>query len=163
DSQNVAYAIGTRLIKSIYPLLLPQRGYIAFGPPRVVVTPKLAIGYNNVNSEFLQARDIKEEGVYVHTVNPNSCFPTLQAKDFLLALAYKEEKTAAAAAVAVKLDNMGRVTVPGRGKVYLKEFLHIIPYGAVITATVIRDKTVLSIRGSFVTSTAYIVPFIYPL
>ncbi len=94
-SQNVGYAIGSRVILGIYGSLiepLKTFNYRSNGDVTIIAMPKYAFDWNRTNKDLLEMRGVKDKtpGIYVANVYPASVFNDLESGDIITSMSWED-------------------------------------------------------------------------
>jgi S1-C subfamily serine protease len=152
-SQNIAYAIGSRTILSIYDQLTAPLADSSLTKPYHIITPKYAFEYNHSSSALLELSGIKE-GIYIKRVYPNSCFDLLQEGDLVTHIMYADpyinnpkafdiinRTFSSGQPMIAKVDRYGDITVDLNERLLsIKELFDSIPMNDTITLIIRRDS-----------------------
>jgi S1-C subfamily serine protease len=161
-SQNIAYAIGSRTILSIYDELIAPLSDPSINQPYHIITPKYAFEYNHSSPGLLELFQ-NYEGIYIKQVYPNSCFDLLQEGDLLTHIMYQDPYINNPKAFDVihrtfsngrptiaKVDRYGDITLDlpcedifSCRLLSIKELFDSIPVNAPITITICRNTNKL--------------------
>lgn len=95
-SQNIAYAIGSRTVLSIYNELIKPLSDKNISIPYNLITPKYSFEYNRASDALLELschnninnKNNNKSGVYIKAVYPNSVFDNLREGDIITNIRY---------------------------------------------------------------------------
>lgn len=162
-SQNIGYAIGSRIVLGIFNKMVAPLTDESLKIPYVLITPKYAFEYNRASPALLELScgGTSSEGVYIKRVYPNSCFDTLKEGDILTRISYNDiyynnpnafnvfnkDKSNGTPTFA-DLDKYGDLTITYNNsisdrKLSIKELFDNIPIGTTITINICRQDSKL--------------------
>ena len=156
-SQNVAYAIGSRTILSIYDHMVLPLSNLELKRPYVVETPKYAFEYNRTSAATFELFKLPEKyshGIYVKKVHPNSAFDRLKRGDIITDIIFEDifHNNPAAFDVVNRtlisgvyngavIDNFGNVITENSDiyrKISVKELFDMIPANRIVALNICR-------------------------